>query len=63
MLWLPAEVSVSQARTLPAGVRTCYARHNLFNAMATNPAHTNSTAASTPHSSTEEFSTAEHGNM
>ena len=63
MLWLPAEVSVSQARTLPAGVRTCYARHNLFKAIATNPAHTNSTAASTPHSSAEEFSTAEHGNM
>ena len=63
MLWLPAEVSVSQARTLSAGVRTCYARHNLFKAMATNPAHTNSTAASTPHSNTEEFSIAEPGSM
>ena len=63
MPWLPMEVSVSQARTLSAGVRTCYARHNFFKAMATNPAQTNSTAASTPHSSAEEFSTAEHGNM
>lgn len=63
MLWLPAEVSVSQARILSVGVRTCYARHNLFKAIATNPTHTNSTAASTPHSSAEEFSTAEHGNM
>lgn len=63
MLWLPAEVSVSQARILSVGVRTCYARHSLFKAMATNPAHTTRNAASTPHSSAEEFSTAEPGKM